>query len=106
MGFSYQERLAGTLAGNYRLSGDEMMADAMKWAQEHPITWADIESEVRTRVAKKKRGRLQTIIYNVCDESGVKAPSKTLTAAFQRILMQRVPGYLDSFEIAKSRCDQ
>lgn len=102
---SYQERLAGTIAGNYQLSGDDIMCDALRWTQEHPVVWADIESEVRWKVMRKKRGRLQTIIYNVCDEREVKAPSKTLTAAFQRILMQRVPGYLDSFTVCKSKVD-
>lgn len=103
--WSFQERLAGTLAGDYRLSGDDMMHDALKWMQEHPASWTAIESYVRGIVRDGKKASLQRVIYRVAEDEGFKAPDKNLTAAFQRHLMGRVPGYLDSFAISKSRAD-
>lgn len=103
--WSFQERLAGTLAGDYRLSGDDMMHDALKWMQEHPASWTAIESYVRGIVRDGRKASLQRVIYRVAEDEGFKAPDKNLTAAFQRHLMGRVPGYLDSFSISRSRAD-
>lgn len=104
--WSFQERLAGTLAGDYRLSGDDMMHDALKWMQEHPANWTAIESYVRGIVRDGKKASLQRVIYRVAEDEGFRVPDKNLTAAFQRHLMGRVPGYLDSFSISKSRADE
>ena len=101
---AFQERIP-TLADSYRLSGDDMMCLALKWKDDHPVSFMAIENAARDMVRDHRHGRLQVLIYNVADAEGFTPPDKTLTAAFQRILMQRVPGYLDSFTISKSRAD-
>ena len=93
------------IAGNYRLSGQEMMDDAAKWIMDNRPAWLSIETAVRERVSQRRKSSLQALIYIVADECGFKAPDKNLTAAFQRRLMKSVPGYLDCFTVNKSRTD-
>lgn len=101
-----QERLAGTLAGDYRQSGDDMMCAALRWIDEHPAEWVTIESRVREIVASGRKMSLRTLIdYEIVWGVEPVSVPHALTAPFQRHLMGRVPGYLDSFAISKSRAD-
>lgn len=102
-----QERLAGTLAGDYRQSGDDMMCAALRWIDEHPAEWVTIESRVREMVASGRKMSLRTLIdYEIVWGVEPVSVPHALTAPFQRLLMQRVPGYRECFKCAKSKVDE
>lgn len=99
------ERLAASLAGDYRQSGDEIMADAVEWKQSHPDEWLEIETRVRDLVRQGRRFSLRVVIDNLAWEKGFKC-RHALTAPFARILAQRVPGFTDCCQMNKSKVDE
>lgn len=105
MKLTLTENLASTLVDDYRESGDEIMADAIQWIHDNPEVWAEIEDEVRWCVRMGRKSSLRRIIDNKVWEHGVRC-KHSLTAAFQRQLAQRVPGYKTCFDMAKSKVDE
>ena len=102
---TYQERLAGTLAGDYRLSGDEINAKAREWITDHPEEWQLIESRVREYVMAGKKFSLREAIINPLKWEYGFPCSNTYTASFQRILNMRIPGYKNYARMNKSKVD-
>ena len=101
---SLDDRLAASIACDYRQSGDDIMADAIEWTQEHPHEWAEIQSQVRSVVASRRKASLRVIVDGVCWQTGTGC-KHALTAAFSRLLAKRIPNYADSFQMNKSKTD-
>ena len=100
-----EESLAATIAGDYIQSGDEMMADALDWMQEHPREWQAIEAEVRENVMRGRKFSLRVVVDSLAWRDGFKC-RHALTAPFARILAQRVPGFTDCCQMNKSKVDE
>ena len=96
----------GTLAADYRMSGDEMMAKALEWIGAHPDGWRVIVNEVRAVVARGGEMSLRTLVdYHVVYGMQVSVPH-ALTAPMQRILAQTVPNYSKHFRMSRSKVDE
>ena len=99
-----EENLAATIAGDYRLSGEDMMADALEWKQDNPEAWHEIEEQVRECVRTGRKASLRVIVDGVVWHRGIKC-RHALTAPFQRILAQRIPRYRECFDMSSSKVD-
>lgn len=88
-----------------RQTGEEMMSEARYWIGEHPREWNLIVNEVNRRMATGRKFSLRNICDNVCWEQKVKV-RHALTAPFHRILSQRIEGFENLCDRAKSKCDK
>lgn len=86
-------------------TGEEMMSEARFWIGEHPREWNLIVSEVYRRMATGRKFSLRNICDTVCWEQHVRV-RHSLTAPFHRILAQRIEGFTDLCDRAKSKCDK
>lgn len=102
---SLEDRLAASIAGDYRQSGDDIMADAMEWIQEHPSDWLDIKNEARAFVAARMKFSLRDCIIGPLKWRNGFSCANSLTAPLSRILAQQIPGYIDYCQMNHSKVD-
>lgn len=100
-----EENLAATIAGDWRQSGDEMMADAHEWITDHPQEWQTIEAEVRHLVMRGEKFSMRVLVDTLAWRDHFKC-RHALTAPFARILAQRVPGFADCCQMNRSKVDK